>query len=220
MKGKKLAWLGVAALVLLAAACRAAPAASAAFLLAGAALCPLEKWQGLLRQRLQWAGLLKGAVIVVLIVLGAVLTQTTKSAQTADIPPEISSTAAPVQEQPEPSPEPEASESPEPEEPEVTEAVVPQDEPEVPPSPEPSTDAEPEPSQTDAAEPEAEEDAQPSAEPETVTADYVLNTNSKKFHKPSCSGVKRMKEENKSSFTGTRDEVIAKGYTPCGTCKP
>lgn len=205
MKGKKLAWLGVAALVLLAAACHAAPAASAAFLLAGAALCPLEKWQGLLRQRLQWAGLLKGAVIVVLIVLGAVLTQTTKSAQTADIPPEISEPAAPVQEQPEPAPEPEASESPEPE---VTEAVVPPDEPEVPPSPEPSTDAEPEPSQTDA------------AEPETVTADYVLNTNSKKFHKPSCSGVKRMKEENKSSFTGTRDEVIAKGYTPCGTCKP
>lgn len=50
--------------------------------------------------------------------------------------------------------------------------------------------------------------------------DYVLNTNTKKFHYPSCSSVKRMSEKNKSFFTGTRDEVIAMGYDPCGNCHP
>ena len=50
--------------------------------------------------------------------------------------------------------------------------------------------------------------------------DYVLNTNTKKFHYPSCSSVKKMSEKNKSFFTGTRDEVIAMGYDPCGNCHP
>lgn len=49
---------------------------------------------------------------------------------------------------------------------------------------------------------------------------YVLNTKSMKFHDPSCSGVKNMKEENKLEITCTRDELIEQGYEPCGTCKP
>ena len=49
---------------------------------------------------------------------------------------------------------------------------------------------------------------------------YILNTNSKKFHKESCSGVKSMKEKNKEVYTGKREEVIEKGYSPCGTCHP
>ena len=49
---------------------------------------------------------------------------------------------------------------------------------------------------------------------------YILNTNSKKFHYPYCSSVNDMKEKNKQEFTGTRDEVISKGYKPCGRCKP
>lgn len=49
---------------------------------------------------------------------------------------------------------------------------------------------------------------------------YILNTNSKKFHKESCSGVKSMKEKNKKVYTGKREEVIEKGYSPCGTCHP
>ena len=32
--------------------------------------------------------------------------------------------------------------------------------------------------------------------------------------------VKKMKESNKLSYTGTRDEVIAMGYKPCGNCHP
>ncbi|MBT9776570.1 hypothetical protein GPL15_08640 [Clostridium sp. MCC353] len=49
---------------------------------------------------------------------------------------------------------------------------------------------------------------------------YILNTNSHKFHQPSCSGVVKMKEENKESYTGNRDELISQGYSPCGICKP
>ena len=50
--------------------------------------------------------------------------------------------------------------------------------------------------------------------------DYVLNTNTNRFHYPSCSSVSDMKSENTSYFTGSRDEVIAQGYKPCGRCKP
>ena len=69
----------------------------------------------------------------------------------------------------------------------------------------------------------------PSPEPEkqeSVTgskasqADYILNTNTKKFHYPTCSSVNDMKEKNKQEFFGTRDEAISNGYSPCGRCKP
>lgn len=49
---------------------------------------------------------------------------------------------------------------------------------------------------------------------------YILNTNSHKFHDPSCSSVDQMNDSNKEEFTGTRDEVIAMGYEPCGRCNP
>lgn len=52
------------------------------------------------------------------------------------------------------------------------------------------------------------------------TTDYVLNTKSKKFHNPDCSGVGKIKEENREIFKGTRNDLIQKGYSPCGTCKP
>lgn len=53
-----------------------------------------------------------------------------------------------------------------------------------------------------------------------VGTDYILNTNTHKFHYPGCSSVNQMAEKNKQSFTGTRDEVIAMGYDPCGRCHP
>ena len=49
---------------------------------------------------------------------------------------------------------------------------------------------------------------------------YVLNENTKKFHTPECSGVKDIKEGNKKTFTGSREELIKEGYSPCGRCKP
>ena len=50
--------------------------------------------------------------------------------------------------------------------------------------------------------------------------DYIVNTNTGKFHYPSCGSVKKMKESNKMFFTGTRDELISQGYDPCGNCHP
>lgn len=57
-------------------------------------------------------------------------------------------------------------------------------------------------------------------EPAPADFEYILNTNTKKFHYPNCSSVKQMKETNKDYFIGTRDEVIGRGYKPCGNCKP
>lgn len=51
-------------------------------------------------------------------------------------------------------------------------------------------------------------------------ADYVLNTSSKKFHLPSCSGVEDIKAENREDYHGDRKMLIAEGYSPCGRCKP
>lgn len=49
---------------------------------------------------------------------------------------------------------------------------------------------------------------------------YILNTRSKRFHYPDCPSVQAMKDKNKREFTGTRDEVLASGYSPCGNCNP
>lgn len=51
-------------------------------------------------------------------------------------------------------------------------------------------------------------------------ADYVLNTNTKKFHYPDCSSVDQMSDKNKFYFSGAREEVIEMGYSPCGRCNP
>lgn len=64
------------------------------------------------------------------------------------------------------------------------------------------------------------ETQQPDPTPGETGIDYVLNTNTKKFHYPSCSSVKKMSEKNKGFYTGTREEVIAMGYDPCGNCHP
>ena len=49
---------------------------------------------------------------------------------------------------------------------------------------------------------------------------YILNTNTRKFHLPSCTNAADIKEENRQTFTGSRDELIAEGYSPCGNCSP
>ena len=50
--------------------------------------------------------------------------------------------------------------------------------------------------------------------------EYVLNTNTMKFHYPSCSSVEKMKDKNKQIVEATRDEVRSWGYDPCGICRP
>lgn len=48
--------------------------------------------------------------------------------------------------------------------------------------------------------------------------EYILNTNTKKIHRPSCSSVKQMKESNKRSYTGSLDDLLNQGYEPCKKC--
>lgn len=63
-------------------------------------------------------------------------------------------------------------------------------------------------------------DTAPAKQDTAEGEDYVLNTNTKKFHRPTCKSVKQMKEKNKAEYTGTREELINRGYSPCGNCKP
>ena len=55
---------------------------------------------------------------------------------------------------------------------------------------------------------------------EEQKTDYVLNTSSKKFHLPDCPSVDSISEKNRQEYHGTREELIAQGYEPCGSCNP
>lgn len=50
------------------------------------------------------------------------------------------------------------------------------------------------------------------------TGTYILNTNTKKIHYPGCSSVKRMKDKNKESYSGSLDALLSSGYTKCKNC--
>lgn len=50
--------------------------------------------------------------------------------------------------------------------------------------------------------------------------EYMLNTNTMKFHLPWCSSIDKMSEHNKESYQGSREWLVENGYTPCGRCKP
>ena len=54
----------------------------------------------------------------------------------------------------------------------------------------------------------------------TDQQEYVMNTSSMKFHLPSCSSVSSIKDENKATYQGPREDLIAEGYEPCGRCNP
>lgn len=49
---------------------------------------------------------------------------------------------------------------------------------------------------------------------------YVLNTNSKKFHYPTCSSAESISPENREEVETMREELLSDGYTPCGRCNP
>lgn len=52
------------------------------------------------------------------------------------------------------------------------------------------------------------------------TEQYILNENSKKFYRATCSSVEKISIKNAKEYIGTRAELIAEGYSPCGLCKP
>ncbi|MDD6550263.1 MAG: DNA/RNA non-specific endonuclease [Lachnospiraceae bacterium] len=49
---------------------------------------------------------------------------------------------------------------------------------------------------------------------------YVLNTSTKKFHRPSCSSIKQMSDKNKKTVKEKRKTLISEGYKPCKRCNP
>ena len=49
---------------------------------------------------------------------------------------------------------------------------------------------------------------------------YVLNTNTNKFHLPTCSSIDDMADKNKKAVDWTRETCISKGYDPCKRCNP
>lgn len=60
----------------------------------------------------------------------------------------------------------------------------------------------------------------PPTEENTAEQTYILNTNSHKFHYPSCASVRDSKAKNRQTFFGSREELIEQGYTPCKRCNP
>jgi beta-lactamase superfamily II metal-dependent hydrolase len=50
--------------------------------------------------------------------------------------------------------------------------------------------------------------------------EYVLNNNTKKFHKPQCNVVDDISDKNRENYSGDRDSLIEKGYAPCKICNP
>lgn len=78
--------------------------------------------------------------------------------------------------------------------------------------------------ESSAAKPEAEQPApQPAAPAQDAPAaaqQYVVNTNTHKFHYPWCSSVSQMKAKNRMDVTETRDSLISQGYSPCKRCNP
>ena len=61
-------------------------------------------------------------------------------------------------------------------------------------------------------------DADGTSVPEEIG--YVLNTNSKKFHLPSCPSAAKISEKNREVYTGDREDLLALGYDPCKICMP
>lgn len=54
---------------------------------------------------------------------------------------------------------------------------------------------------------------------QSIGTQYILNTNTKKIHYPSCSAVRQMKEQNKA-YTEDFNGAVASGYVPCKKCNP
>ena len=68
-------------------------------------------------------------------------------------------------------------------------------------------------------------DAAPESTPENSTIEegttlYVLNTGTKKIHRPECSSVSDMASYNRQATYETIASLTERGFTTCGSCKP
>lgn len=57
-------------------------------------------------------------------------------------------------------------------------------------------------------------------EDEAPSYSWVLNTSSKKIHRPDCGSVATISEGNKDFSSDSIAMLIQEGYTTCGSCKP
>lgn len=55
---------------------------------------------------------------------------------------------------------------------------------------------------------------------EESISEYVINSNTHKFHRLECDSVQDMKNKNKNTYEGTSKDLIEQGYEPCAKCKP
>ena len=53
----------------------------------------------------------------------------------------------------------------------------------------------------------------------TLSAKYIANSSTKKFHLPTCQYAKTIKNENLKQ-TNSRSELTDNGYEPCKKCNP
>ena len=65
--------------------------------------------------------------------------------------------------------------------------------------------------------PSIEETPPKSAAPATTELTYVLNSKTKKFHKPTCNSLPTT---NRVDSSESRESIIAQGYAPCKKCNP
>ena len=62
--------------------------------------------------------------------------------------------------------------------------------------------------------------ADPASQEKVAEIVYVINTNTKKFHYPSCTSAGEIKEKNRKDTSESREQLIQKGYVPCKRCNP
>lgn len=53
-----------------------------------------------------------------------------------------------------------------------------------------------------------------------TTETYILNTNTKKIHKPDCDLVKNIKAKNRKEYAGQKETLLEQGYSACRKCNP
>ena len=89
----------------------------------------------------------------------------------------------------------------------------------------PTTQTEPTEEATTQAEVTEAQTAEQTDPTEPIPADndvqeYVVNTNTGKFHYPTCASVKDIKSKNRTDRICSRQTLLDEGYVPCGRCKP
>lgn len=103
--------------------------------------------------------------------------------------------------------------------PESTPAQTPNETPsEIPPDTKPEPQPETKPNTQPENKPNTQPNTQPDTSPSTPSSSYVLNTDSKKIHYPSCYHAGRLSASKRQDYTGDISELLENGYTKCKVC--